>query len=680
MTVKQQATWSNPFWHQGFADPFVLKVRGRYYAYATENIAHPTEQARVFPILTSTDMVSWQEVGKAMAHLGAPHFFYWAPEVTVSNGQFFMYYAVHTEEFAGSIRVAVADQPEGPFVDSGHDLTAGLVPWAIDPHVFKDDDGQWYLYMTIEYLDAESGLVGSGNAVARLLDPFTVQGPITRVTRPTQAWQIFEQRRASKGGVDWYTVEGPAVLRQRRNYYQMYSGGCYYRDNYAMSYASAERPMGPGGLQDTSWHDWSGRQGDPRLVHGDEWMIGPGHNSIVLGPNNVDHYIAYHATQPGMTERQPCLDRLFLHGDELWTPAATHTPQPVPTMPRLRDLFAAPALSSNWQATSGEWKVVVEEGAVVQHDQSLKRSILCQQTRLSANWLLEVNLKQESGQGTYGVLLQDNNKRDAIQCTITADKQLVCTNLQTGSTQARALPANTILERWHQLLLSQSGHILTIQFDGLPMMDVVLDHVMHSFALITEQCSAAFSAISLTDHYRDEFLSADHTPAMLGWSAATDLQDWQIHDDALHQTSSATGTHMLYKGQSYSQSEGSATMKLTQRAENAEAALGLVLHAPERAPITVWFVQEPTGVSLRVAGLADPIKQQLPQGSDLHDWHTLRLQCQPACLRIFLDGPEIASLPISMETSRMGLATSNAAAAFISVWQTGQSFSVKGEE
>ncbi|GHO88113.1 family 43 glycosylhydrolase [Dictyobacter formicarum] len=668
---QQQAAFCNPFWHKGFADPFVLKVRGRYYAYATETEAHPAEQSWVFPILTSTDMVSWQEVGKAMAHLGSPHFFYWAPEVTEYNGQFFLYYAVHTEEFSGGIRVAVADRPEGPFIDSGYELTRDFVSWAIDPHVFKDHDGQRYLYMTIEYVDAESGLVGSGNAVARLIDPFTLQGPITRVTRPTQSWQLFEKQRASKGGLDWYTVEGPAVLHHRRYYYQMYSGGCYYRDNYAMSYAIADTPMGPGGLQDTSWHDWPGRQGDPRLVHGDQFMIGPGHNSVVLGPNNADHYIAYHATQPGMTERRPCLDRLFFHGDELWTPAALHTLQPAPAMPRLRDLFTSAELQPAWQPLGGQWEIAAE-GAVVQSDENVKHAVLRQQERLSTNWLLEVNLKHLGGSSTYGVLLHNADADSSIQCAITADRQLVCTDTATGSSQTQPLPADTILERWHQLLLSLSGSVLTIQFDGRPVMETVLARPVHSFALMTERSAAAFSAISLTDHFRDEFLDAGHTPAMLGWTPArpsSDLADWQIRDNALHQDSLVADTHILYKGQAYNQFDFGATMKLQQVEENSGAALGLAMQAQDSEPIITWFQQEQSGASLKVEGIPAATRQMLPN-FNLHDWHTLRLEYRADQLHICLDGPEIAVLPISVAAYRIGLATRNAAGSFISVWQT----------
>src|SRR5438270_83831 len=112
MKVKKVAAFCNPFWSRNLPDPFLLKVRGRYYAYGTEGEMQPSPGTLVFPILTSTDLVQWSFVGRAMTALEKPFFGYWAPEVSAHNGQFLLYYSVHTEEFVGSIRVAVADRPE----------------------------------------------------------------------------------------------------------------------------------------------------------------------------------------------------------------------------------------------------------------------------------------------------------------------------------------------------------------------------------------------------------------------------------------------------------------------------------------------------------------------------------------------------------------------------------------
>jgi len=68
----------------------------------------------------------------------------------------------------------------------------------------------------------------------------------------------------------------------------------------------------------------------PRVLHGIPGHVrGPGHHSIVFGPDGKAQYMVYHAWDPQMKERQMCLDKLQ------WTPDGPHcdptdTPQPVP--------------------------------------------------------------------------------------------------------------------------------------------------------------------------------------------------------------------------------------------------------------------------------------------------------------------------------------------------------------
>jgi len=574
--------YCNPIWPGGFADPFILKTRGRYYAYATADVDRPPNGSLVFRILTSINLIEWREVGRAMPTLGAPYYRYWAPEVTADNGRFLLYYAVHTDEFVASIRVAVAERPEGPFVDSGHDLTGALFAWAIDPHVFRDHDGQWYLYITIEYWDDPEGYTGSGNAVVRLRDPFTVEGAPARVTPPRHPWELFEARRPEKGGVDWYTVEGPAVLRHRGRYYEMFSGGCYYRDNYAVSYATSPTPMGPGGMRDASWRDWEDATGDGRLMHGaPNQVIGPGHNSLVRGPNNADLYIAYHAWPPDMTARRPCLDRLYWHGDALWTPGPTHTPQSAPALPRLRVLFDGGHSADVWRADGGDW--ISDVGGVTQGDAAVPSALLWQRETLGETWLLEVNARRRVGPGCYGVrLCGDTGAADTL-CDILIEPETRRLRLRThprGHAETAviehiaSLPEDFVSGAWHQLLLAYAGAVLTVQLDGLPLLETVAPGLAGLFALYTAGCSATFDGVTLTDHFRDEFLDERYDPALLGWRSLPDdthaghadsSAAWRVRDGALTHVPSGlnvAGLAVMLKGTPRARYEYGATLRM----------------------------------------------------------------------------------------------------------------------
>src|SRR5947209_7706667 len=115
----------------------------------------------------------------------------------------------------------------------------------------------------------------------------------------------------------------------------------------------------------------------------------------------------------------------------------------------------------------------------------------------------------------------------------------------------------------------------------------MVDHLPHTFALLTEQCSAAFSGISLTDHFQDEFLHNQSTLAQLGWTAGTSsdegpsnafLANWRIQDGALEQTSAAQAEHVALKGPLHEQYEFGATLTLRHFGEHGQAAFGLVIY------------------------------------------------------------------------------------------------------
>jgi len=44
-------------------------------------------------------------------------------------------------------------------------------------------------------------------------------------------------------------------------------------------------------------------------------VIGPGHNSVVVGPDNVTQYIVYHAWDKAHTARRMCVDKLVWTAD-----------------------------------------------------------------------------------------------------------------------------------------------------------------------------------------------------------------------------------------------------------------------------------------------------------------------------------------------------------------------------
>lgn len=301
-------SYRNPVYDGYLADPFVLRWGGGYLAYGTG----PVFDGRLFPVLTSPDLATWTSVGGALdappASLGTDG---WAPEVVFAGDRFWMYYSVGFGDARHHLRVASAQDPHGPFVDTGVNLTVQET-FAIDPHPFQDVDGTWYLYYARDVLDDER--VGTQLAVDVLTSMTATSGSPRRVLAPSADWQIFERGRSIYGAVyDWHTLEGPTVRLHDGSYYCFYSGGSYLGEGYAVAWARAAHPLGP-------WVEPADGRG--RLLGTVPGRVrGPGHNSIVTTFGDTD-MLAYHAWDQAGSKRQMCIDPL------VWGPDGPSTPGP----------------------------------------------------------------------------------------------------------------------------------------------------------------------------------------------------------------------------------------------------------------------------------------------------------------------------------------------------------------
>jgi GH43 family beta-xylosidase len=298
-------TYQNPVYPYDFADPFVLKTKGNYYAYGT---AAPGPDGRPFPVLRSTDLVNWERLGGALVPLTDPvGFSYWAPEVAEHGGRYYLFYSASTSpsDEHHRLRVAVASDPAGPFVDSGN-LLIPQVGFTIDASPFRDPgSGKWYLFFAMDYEGEEPH--GTGLAVVELADDLMSAVTEPRpVIRAQSDWQIYERNRNYKGRVwtKWHCVEGPSVISHGGRYYCLYSGGAWHGDNYGVGFAVADHPLGP-------WRDDFAVHGAYVLKGIPGKVVGPGHNSVTVGPDGSSLVMIYHAWDAGHTARRLCIDPII---------------------------------------------------------------------------------------------------------------------------------------------------------------------------------------------------------------------------------------------------------------------------------------------------------------------------------------------------------------------------------
>lgn len=67
----------------------------------------------------------------------------WAPDAAFSNGTYYLYFPVKDKSDVFRIGVATSASPAGPFKAEARPIAGS---YSIDPAVFKDDDGSFYMY------------------------------------------------------------------------------------------------------------------------------------------------------------------------------------------------------------------------------------------------------------------------------------------------------------------------------------------------------------------------------------------------------------------------------------------------------------------------------------------------------------------------------------------------------
>ena len=126
----------------GVSDPHALVVGDVVYLFTSHDVGFGVDDW-VMPdwrIYRSSDLRTWQHVGTidpADTYLGAGHTDCWAGDAVMREGRCYFYFSNRGRELG----VAVAEAPEGPYVDA---LGGPLVD-SFDPTVFVDVDGTHYL-------------------------------------------------------------------------------------------------------------------------------------------------------------------------------------------------------------------------------------------------------------------------------------------------------------------------------------------------------------------------------------------------------------------------------------------------------------------------------------------------------------------------------------------------------
>jgi arabinan endo-1,5-alpha-L-arabinosidase len=490
MTARQ---FANPLPEVALGDPFVLRHRGRFYLYGT-NDGPPLPDGRAIPVFRSDDLLNWEPLGGALMpeEPGADH---WAPEVLAWNGKFYMVVSFGDVDRRGhALWVAVADRPEGPFRLRSR-VSDESEKFSIDGSWLLDDDGRLYLFRCLDFTDDADPPHGTGIVVQPMRDPFTPSGPPATVLRAHSPWHLFEADRPmplyeGRRFAEWTTIEGPAPVKRGGRYFCGYSGGNYARA-YGTGEAVADAPLGP-------YRDLRGREG-PIFATTPGLVEGPGHFSVIR-PDLVHDWIVLHGRTPGDSGRRVWLCPATWGAEGVTIGPLTDRPQPAPPMPTDLTLFANGKghPPRGWYLGEG-WRVDAEG---LRHEGVTPGFASREGLELSGDWVVEAHLAltaPTSGEGS--LILRDGRRNLSATLGSSSPGHMVVRDFDGRST---LVPLPTLgdepfdLAALHAIEVRSEAGRAEVRVDGVVVARGVAAPTRPSQLGLTAQGIAAFDAVSIT--------------------------------------------------------------------------------------------------------------------------------------------------------------------------------------
>jgi hypothetical protein len=174
----------------------------------------------------------------------------WAPDAEFKDGTYYLYFPLKDKEDVFRIGVATSNKPEGPFKAETQPIKGS---YSIDPSVFKDNDGSFYLYFggiwggqlqrwkNNQYDSSlpvrKSAELAALPRVAKLsADMKSFAGPVKEVQLVDENGKPFYEKDNDKR-----FFEAAWVHMYKGKYYFSYSTG----DTHFISYAIGDNPYGP---------------------------------------------------------------------------------------------------------------------------------------------------------------------------------------------------------------------------------------------------------------------------------------------------------------------------------------------------------------------------------------------------------------------------------------------------
>jgi hypothetical protein len=259
---KKKEPISQPLvFHIYTADPSAHVFNGRIYIYPSHDTATGTPEDDLGSHFNMMDyhILSMDSVGGNVTDHGvALHIKsipwagrqLWAPDAAFANNTYYLYFPVKDKKDVFHIGVATSDKPEGPFKPEVQPIKGS---YSIDPAVFKDDDGTFYMYFggiwggqlqrwnNNKYDDSAKNRQPEEMAILPRIaklnkDMKSFAEPVKEIKLVDKNGNLFTEKENDKR-----FFEAAWVHKYKGKYYFSYSTG----DTHFINYATGDSPYGP---------------------------------------------------------------------------------------------------------------------------------------------------------------------------------------------------------------------------------------------------------------------------------------------------------------------------------------------------------------------------------------------------------------------------------------------------
>lgn len=296
--------YTNPILDTVLADPSVIldPKSGFFYAYGTEDNWGDGLGSRLIPIVRSKDLINWTLVGNAFERKPAwkDKGGLWAPDINYIGGEYYLYYSFSTwGDPNPGIGLAIASNPEGPFIDQGKLFTSKEVdvPNSIDPFFFEDH-GKKFLFWGSFSDKATQGTYG------------------VELSADGRSVPDFNKKFKVAAG----DFEAVMIHKKDGFYYFLGSkGSCCEGVNSKYNVRIARSPHLNGPFLDKNGEDISQRGNGSLFMQGNDKFVGPGHNAQFITDDQGTDWFIYHGIDANQGKlRSGASRRVLLMDQVVW--------------------------------------------------------------------------------------------------------------------------------------------------------------------------------------------------------------------------------------------------------------------------------------------------------------------------------------------------------------------------